>query len=325
MAALAGRDRGVGAGGVANLIRAGRSEWRAAPGCSVGDTWSMSIDPATRIGAVRLAVAELDRAREFYERTIGLRTLERSDGAERLGADGTTVVELIAEPGGAPRPAGTTGLFHLAILVPGRRELARSLRRLAESRWPLAGASDHLVSEALYLADPDRDGIEIYRDRPRGEWRMEGGTLQMATLPLDLDALLGEPDESDGPPAQVAAGTRIGHVHLHVSDLAAAERFYVDALGFEVTVRDYPGALFVSAGGYHHHVGLNTWAGEGAPAPPPGSLGLRWFEVLVPDRGELERIERRLSDAGVEAKRHDDGILTTDPSRNGVLLRAAAN
>jgi catechol 2,3-dioxygenase len=283
------------------------------------------IDPRTEVAAVRLAVGDLARERRFYEDVIGLTVIETVAGEARLGADGVALVELVDDPDGAPRPRGTTGLFHLAVLLPDRAELARALRRLADSRWPLAGASDHLVSEALYLADPEGNGIELYRDRPRDEWRRTDGRLEMATLPLDLESLAGEADAGDGTPDEVADGTRTGHVHLHVADLRDAEEFYAGTLGFEVTVRDYPGALFLAAGGYHHHIGLNTWAGEGAPPPPPGSLGLRRFEIVVPDGGELERIERSLADSGAEVERRDGAVLTADPSSNGVLVRAAAD
>jgi catechol 2,3-dioxygenase len=282
----------------------------------------MAIDPDTRLGSVALTVAELGRAQEFYERTVGLRTLERTGELVRLGADGTAVVELVGDPDAPPRPRGTTGLFHLAILVPDRLELARSMRRLAEAGWPLAGASDHLVSEALYLADPEGNGIEIYRDRPRAEWPHEDGRLQMGTFPLDLDSLAAELG-SDGDAARVAAGARMGHVHLHVAHLDATEAFYAGALGFEVTVRDYPGALFLSAGGYHHRIGANTWAGAGAPPPRPGSRGLRWFELVLPNATELDQLERRLRDDGFEPERRDERLHVADPSGNGLVLRTA--
>jgi catechol 2,3-dioxygenase len=274
------------------------------------------------MGPVRLTIADLDREREFYERAIGLRVLDDQgddDGSTlRLGADDTVAVELVGDPDAPPRRRGTTGLFHLAILVPSRADLAGALRRVVAGGGPLAGASDHLVSEALYLADPEGNGIEIYRDRPRDQWRRVDGQIEMATLPLDLDSLLAE--QGEGESSRAPAGTRIGHVHLHVADLAAAERFYAGVLGFEVTVRGYPGALFLSAGGYHHHIGVNTWAGEGAPAPPPGSRGLRDFEIVLPGAAELEAAERRLRDAGVEARRDTDGVHAADPSGNGIVL-----
>ena len=287
----------------------------------------MHASPATpaqmRLGAVRLAVADLDRAQRFYEQALGLRALDRDPDAVRLGADGeTAVVELVGRPDAPRRPHGTTGLFHLAILLPGRADLARALRRVADAGWRFTGASDHLVSEALYLHDPDGNGIEIYRDRPREQWRFVDGELQMDTLPLDLDSVLGELSGADTEAHGMPAGTRIGHVHLNVADLSAAEDFYAGALGFDVTVRSYPGALFLSTGGYHHQIGVNTWAGEGAPAPPPGSLGLRRFELALPGAPELEQVERRLSAAGFDAKRDGDALHLADPSGNGILLRA---
>jgi catechol 2,3-dioxygenase len=281
---------------------------------------STSIDPRTLIGAVRLAVADLDRTGDFYVRSVGLRALHESDGVVRLGSeDGPAIIELVADPDAPRRPPGTTGLFHLAILVPGRRDLAAALKRVGDSGWRFAGASDHLVSEALYLSDPEGNGIEIYRDRPRDEWSYDDGQVRMATVPLDLEGVLGELDGAQ-PAAPMAAGTRIGHVHLNVADLESTEAFYSGALGFDVTVRDYPGALFMSAGGYHHHVGANTWAGEGAPPPPPGALGLRWFEVVVPSRDELSAIERRLGDAGYGLGEDDGALEVADPSANRVRL-----
>src|SRR3954454_24023658 len=278
-----------------------------------------SIDPGTEMGAVRLTVAELDSARDFYRDAIGLTELPSENGAVRLGAGDRPIVELIGDPDAPLRPQGTSGLFHLAIVVPSRPDLARALQRVAEAGWRLTGASDHLVSEALYLSDPEGNGIELYRDRPRDQWPVRDGVLQMDTLPLDLDGVLGElrrEDANSGMPA----GTRMGHVHLNVGDLTAAEAFYSGALGFDLTVRGYPGALFVSAGGYHHHLGLNTWAGEGAPPPPPGSRGLREFEVVLPDEAALAAEEDRLRKAGFEPLREGDRVRATDPSGNRVVL-----
>jgi catechol 2,3-dioxygenase len=238
----------------------------------------------------------------------------------RLGVDGrNTIIELVGRPDAPRRPAGTTGLFHLAILVPSRAELARTLRRVTDAGWRLTGASDHLVSEALYLRDPEGNGIEIYRDRPREQWRYEHERLQMDTLPLDLDGVLGELEAVDTELNGLPAGTRIGHIHLNVAELSASEDFYNGLLGFEVTVRGYPGALFFAAGGYHHHVGVNTWVGEGAAAPPPGSLGLCWFEIALPG-SQLERAGQRLRAAGFETQSGGAGLRVADPSRNGILL-----
>lgn len=282
-----------------------------------------SIDPATRLGAVSLTVADLDRMRAFYERTLGLRTLKRDGSTVRLGAEeGRPLVELVGDPDAPPAPARSTGLFHQALLVPSRAELARSLQRVLESGWRLTGASDHLVSEALYLDDPEGNGLEIYRDRPRSEWQTTGaGGIEMATLPLDLDGVMSElPAGGDG---GAPAGTTMGHVHLRVADIPSAEAFHSGVIGFDVTGRVYPGALFLSAGGYHHHVGMNTWASAGAPAPPLGARGLRRYEVLLPGGDELARVRGRLDGAGVASEADDDGLLVRDPSGNATLLRVA--
>lgn len=264
------------------------------------------ITPGTEIGTVTLRVANLERAHQFYAESLGLTEIESDSDSLAMGAPGDArpLVRLLSTPEAPARPPRTSGLFHLAILVPNRLELARSLNRVLAAGWRLGGASDHLVSEALYLDDPEGNGIEIYRDRQRSEWRRSAsGEVEMATLPLDLRGLMAEFDRQGAEgTARVPAGTKIGHVHLNVSDLDAAERFYSDELGFDVMVRGYPGALFVAADGYHHHLGLNTWNGVGAPPPPEGSLGLDHFEVLVP---------------GLESPRR-----LTDPAGNSVQLIA---
>jgi catechol 2,3-dioxygenase len=273
--------------------------------------------------AIRLKVTDVDREREFYERAIGLQPVGESGEAVRLAADGAEIVELASTPGASPRPNGTTGLFHLAILVPSRGDLARALARVLRAGWRLTGASDHLVSEALYLNDPEGNGIELYRDRPRSEWRYEDGDVQMSTNPLDLQSLLGELEDADdahGMPAE----TRLGHVHLNVADLDEAESFYAGPLGLDVTVRGYPGALFFATDGYHHHVGVNTWAGPGAPPPPAGSRGLEWFELAVGDPGRVDELARRLEAAGADVERVPEGVRTGDPSGNGLLITARA-
>ncbi len=250
---------------------------------------------------------------------IGLRQLGAEHGVAAFGVDdGHPLVELVAAPEAPARPPGTTGLFHLALLVPARADLARALRRLVAAGARLSGASDHLVSEALYLSDPEGNGIELYRDRPREDWPLSGDDLRMDTLPLDLESLLAEAgDVGNG----MASGTTLGHVHLQVGDLAAAERFWVEALGLDVMVRGYPGALFTSAGGYHHHVGLNTWAGEGAPRPPADARGLVRFELVLPDDDAVNAAAERL-DRVAAVERTDGGILGRDDSGNAVLVRA---
>jgi catechol 2,3-dioxygenase len=280
------------------------------------------IHPDTTLGAVRLTVSDLPRSQDFYTRALGLQASELDNGDVAVGVAGERpLIELHGDPAAPRLNRRSTGLYHLAIVVPTRRDLAFALARLVEARWPLDGASDHLVSEALYLSDPDGNGIEIYRDRPRDEWRYEGQTLSMGTLPLDLDGVLGELAGERELQHQAPAGTQIGHVHLQAADIAPAEGFYSGVLGFEVTVRGYPGALFVSAGGYHHHIGLNTWHSAGASPPALGSVGLRSFDVLLPDTQELERVLERVRAAGIPIEDVGTGSLVRDPSGNAVLLR----
>lgn len=216
----------------------------------------------------------------FYRDTLGLIETHREGQSSRLAPPGgRTLIELHENRDAIPKPRRSAGLFHFAILVPSRAALGRSLRRLSEQQWPISGAADHLVSEALYLNDPDGLGIEIYRDQPREKWRMAGtGELAMTTDPLDLQSLHEEPG-AETPWAGLEAATVMGHVHLHVPHLDSAETFYCGRIGFEPMVRGYPGALFVAAGGYHHHLGLNTWAGMGAPPPPETAVGMRGFTI----------------------------------------------
>jgi catechol 2,3-dioxygenase len=278
------------------------------------------IDPQTRLGAVRLTVRDLDAMTAFYERTVGLAVLAREDDTVRLGAAANApLVELLHRPGAVPRPSGTTGLFHLALLVPDRAELAAAIRRVTESGWSFTGASDHLVSEAVYLRDPEGNGIEIYRDRDPDEWDWGDGSVKMATLPLDVERVMGELPEQPAP--LMPPGTVLGHVHLNVADLAATEAFYDEILGFDVTTRGYPGALFLSAGGYHHHVGSNVWEGAGAPAPPAGALGLDAFEVVLPHTGALDQVLAAVAEAGVPTVEDASGTALTDPSGNRLILR----
>jgi catechol 2,3-dioxygenase len=280
------------------------------------------IPPETHIGKVRLRVADVDDLTAFYERVIGLRAVERDGGLVRLGTEGgEPMLELVSAPDAPPAPGFSTGLFHLAILVPDRAELARALRRIAETGWRLTGASDHLVSEALYLQDPEGNGIEIYRDRPRDQWNRDNGEIRMATLPLDLDGILAELDSGEEAPNGMSAGTTMGHVHLQVADIPAAEGFYNGALGLDVMVRSYPGALFLSAGGYHHHLGVNTWQSQGAPPPPEGALGLERYELVLPSEAAMDEAAAALGEHG-DPVRLEEGVLATDPSGNRVLLTA---
>ena len=276
----------------------------------------------TTLGAVSLTVRDLARSLGFYGDRLGFVIHHQDGGRATLGGEGgESFLELVENP--AARPARhATGLYHFAILVPSRADLARSLDRLVETRTPLQGASDHGVSEALYLADPDENGIEIYRDRPAQEWPRHAGRLVMRTDPLDLDELFAIlPAAAPAPP--LAAATRLGHVHLHVTDLEAALAFYRDLLGFELQQRYGAQAAFVSAGGYHHHVGLNTWRGVGAPPPPPDATGLRHFEVRLPDAAALGAVRGRLAEAGIDAALEDGVLRVVDPSANPLVLSSS--
>jgi catechol 2,3-dioxygenase len=279
---------------------------------------SPAVLPATlRLGAVHLTVSDLDRSVAFYQDALGLRLHRREEPVAALGAGGEDLVVLHEEPGA--RPAGRhAGLYHYALLFPSREELARAVQRLAVTRMPIDGASDHGVSEAIYLSDPDGNGIELYADRPRDAWPppAPGERVGMFTRALDLDDLLGTIAEED-PVRQAGEGLRMGHVHLHVGDLDAARAFYVDVIGFEA-MASLPSALFLAAGGYHHHLGANTWRGQGVGPAPAGTVGLReWTMVLAPDA--LAALRARLAAAGLG----DGGDVVADPW--GIRLRLVAS
>lgn len=282
---------------------------------------TFSIHPATLLGPVYLSVCDLERSLRFYTDVIGFELIHHVDTTAWLGsAPNTLLLALTEQPDARPKPPRTTGLYHFAILVPSRLDLARSLRHLVEASYPLQGASDHLVSEALYITDPDGNGIEIYADRAREAWPRRDGQVLIATERLDLDNLLAELAQDHQTWAGVPSQTRIGHVHLQVADLPQTEAFYRTALGFDLVARYGQKALFVSAGGYHHHLGLNTWAGTGAPPPPPDAVGLRYFTITLPDEAEQRRLLAHLQRSGVSFVEQDDAISLQDPSNNGVLI-----
>jgi catechol 2,3-dioxygenase len=258
------------------------------------------IDPALRIGSMQLAVSDLSRSADFYERVLGLPLISRGEDSALLGPDRERpLLALTALTHPTPAPSGSTGLFHVAWLHPSRAALAATVRRVAGERWPFDGASDHGVSEALYLSDPDGLGMEIYVDRPRELWERpaDGHGVQMVTLPLDLDDLLVESAEAT---AAMPADTAIGHVHLKVSDVPRAVAFYRDALGLDEQAR-LPSAGFLSAGGYHHHVGVNSWQSQGGRPAPDSAPGLRRVDVELSDAEALGALEHRLMEVGNEA------------------------
>ncbi|MEX0589794.1 MAG: VOC family protein [Xanthobacteraceae bacterium] len=273
---------------------------------------SQSILPAaTTIGTVTLRVADAERSLRWYRDMMGLQLIERSPGRLVLGGGGQPFLILEVRPGAAPRDENTTGLYHVAILVPDRPTLGGVLARIAAAGVRL-GASDHLVSEALYIWDPDNNGLEIYRDRPRNEWQWDGREVRMATDPLDLRNLGQEGIAAGKEREPMPAGTRIGHVHLQVGDIEKAGSFYCDVLGFAKMAGRH-GALFVSAGGYHHHIGMNIWHSRNALPPAENAAGLVIFEVVVPDRAALAATKARLEAAGFETKQDGDGFQFRDP------------
>jgi len=268
------------------------------------------------IGGAHLRVINLDDALAFYQGVLDFTIAEPDDNTVSLASpsDEAPILRLTEHPGAQRKPQRSTGLYHIAILMPSRPALGQILRRMLSRRYPIGGASDHLVSEALYLSDPDGNGLEIYRDRPRSEWRMDGGQVAMATEALDVEGVLGEADERSD--AGIVPGTVMGHIHLHVGDLNRAEKFYGDLLGFDVMQRSYPGALFMAAGGYHHHLGLNTWAGKNPP--PANAVGLESFTVTIPDEaGWLQAVER--TGATIEG----NSASVRDPEGNTVILAKA--
>lgn len=280
------------------------------------------LPAATRLGPVRLQVADLARSLPYYTRVLGMRLLDQAQGVARLGSAGDEqpLIELHERPGVAPVPRrGRLGLYHFAILLPDRPALALFVRHLAEL-GERAGMSDHFVSEAIYLTDPDGLGIEVYADRPRSAWQHENGQLLMTTVALDVEDLLQAAGDRrwNGMPA----GTSVGHVHLYVDDLERAEAFYHAGLGLDKMVWSYPGALFMSAGGYHHHLGTNTWAAGAPPAGPNDARLLEW-ELVVPTPADAAAALASLERGGARVERAGGGGVARDPWGTAFRLRGA--
>ena len=287
----------------------------ALPGSYGQPPQGFRLPDGTRLGRVRLQVADLTRSLAFYQDVLGLRPIEREGSRAVLAAHGddTPLVELRERQGARPVPRrGSLGLYHFAILLPDRPSLGRFVRHLGVI-GARAGAGDHLVSESFYLQDPDDLGIEVYADRPRSTWRRVGAELMMATDPVDIEGLLQA--VGDAMWSGMPAGTTIGHVHLHVGDLAGAAAFYSEAIGFERTVWSYPGALFMAASGYHHHLGTNTWAGSGAAPPAAEDARLLDWIIELPDRAGLSGVAASLSTGGYSTEWEADGsdLVTRDP------------
>lgn len=279
------------------------------------------LPTSTHLGRARLQVADLARSIAWYERVLGMQLLEHSGGRAALGPVGSrsALLELHERPGVVPvRRRSRLGLFHFAILLPDRASLGRFLQHVAGIDEPI-GASDHLVSEALYLHDPDGLGIEVYADRPSTTWERVDGELVMDTRPLDIDDIVRAAGPS--PWTGLPPGTVMGHMHLHVGDLPGATSFYRDALGFDATVWSYPGALFLSAGGYHHHLGVNTWAGEDARRPAENDARLLEWELVLPSTDAVNDAAGRMEAAGYAAVRSGLEVRVDDPWGTTLVLR----
>ena len=277
------------------------------------------IAPNTTMGRVSLTVANLERSLAYYQHNIGLQVHRCQEETAVLGS-GLNELLILKEMSNGRSVRGVTGLYHFALLLPSRYELARTLQHLINSRTVIAGASDHAVSEALYLTDPDGHGIEIYRDRPRSEWQYLNGNLKMVTKALDLDGILGQLTGKEAAWTGLHPDTVMGHVHIHVSHLAENEQFYTNILGFEVMAHYGNTAGFIAAGGYHHHIGMNTWAGIGASPPPADAVQLQWFEIRLPQTADLQATLALLEAHHIPVIPQENGYLLRDLSQNGILL-----
>jgi catechol 2,3-dioxygenase len=288
-----------------------------------------SIHPATRIGHVSLTVRDIRNQIAFYQGVLGLRLHSREGNQAVLGTGENDLIRLVEQPG-SKRYRGVTGLYHFALLFPDRRELARAMARLFALKYPNS-PTDHIMTKTTYLDDPEGNGIELYTESPEDGWmgmengefiaRRADGTLSNGREALDVEELLSHLTADDRLDAPIPLETRVGHVHLHVRDVDEAVDFYHGLLGFDImgsarTMR----AAFVSAGGYHHHVGLNTWQGEGAPPPPPDAVGLRHFSIVLSNQQAMNAVTARLNKIGIPANQTEYGLLLHDPSQNGVLL-----
>lgn len=275
--------------------------------------------PTTFVGEVNINVSNLQKSLDFYQRVFGFGILKQDEAGAVLSADGARPILTLKQPEGViPRAGRTTGLYHFAILLPRRADLANFLKHLVQTEGHKLrlGASDHFVSEALYFDDPDGNGIEVATDRNSSEWNWNEGLVDMGTVALDANNLLGESDkEWDGVPKD----TVMGHIHLHVADLEETEHFYVNGLGFDIVTR-YPGALFASTGGYHHHLGLNVWNGTGAPTPAKNSVGLNWFTLVFSDDAKRQQKIESLRSVGAEVVAENNYYVTKDPAGNTIQL-----
>ncbi|MEK5037742.1 VOC family protein [Sporosarcina sp. FSL K6-3457] len=275
-------------------------------------------DSLPRVGAVHLGVSDLERAVEFYQHMIGFDILTQEANKVTLTADGITPLLLLEEVNDSvERPPGTTGLYHFAILFPDRSSLANALLHLAENEYPMQGAANHQYSDALYLADPDNNGIELYVDYPSEKWERDAdGGYVGGSYPIDVEGLV---NEANPPWTGLPDRTRIGHMHLQVAELELVEQFYVDGLGFTITSKDN-GSLFISKDNYHHHIALNTWSGNGLPAPPENSRGLKQFTIFFTQQ-EMDEAQTQLKRLDIPFDASNGTLSVVDPSGNAIEIR----
>lgn len=272
--------------------------------------------PTVYVGEVHINVTNIGKSLSFYQDILGFQVLEQDDRRAVLSANGKTPLLTLEQPDDViSKEAKTTGLYHFAILLPSRADLSAFLKHIIQAGIRL-GASDHHVSEALYINDPDGNGIEVYRDRPSTEWHWTGDQVSMTSEQLNGESLLAE---SNNEWKEMPAETVMGHIHLHVANLKEAEKFYVDGLGFDIVTR-YPGALFSSTGGYHHHIGLNIWNGVGAKAPAKNSVGLNWFSLVFPNEDVRRKTVKQLESLGANIVKEQNYYFVEDPSENVIKL-----
>jgi catechol 2,3-dioxygenase len=281
------------------------------------------LPKATHLGLVKLWVTDLDRQVAFYTQVIGLKVISQDSLQASLGAGRKELLRLSVKPKSRAYH-DRAGLYHFCLLIPERRQFALLLKRLAKAEVPLQGLVDHRMAEAIYLPDPEGNGIELNWDKPRAEWegRLEE-LISLGNLPLDVDGLMELADAPGADDGLLPQDASLGHVHLHVADLAASRRFYHELLGLDIT-GEYPRqAVFTSAGGYHHHIAFNIWHGKGAPEPPLDASGLDWFSLELPSLRARDIVAERLKAAGLNLQELPEGLLARDPAGNGVLLSAA--
>lgn len=277
--------------------------------------------PPPHIGRVALVVSNLERSKDFYTRIIGLALINQTGQIAELGAGNKILLELHEKPGASPMRRAT-GLYHFALLLPSRHDLAVTLRHLLQVDAPISGYADHAVSEAIYLTDPEGHGIEIYRDRPREEWRYPNGQLRMTVDPIDFEGIMSELERQPADWSGLAAETMMGHIHLQVANIHDSENFYINLLGFDLVTRYGVGASFLSANGYHHHFGMNTWAGVGLPPASADAARLLWYEIVMPDAAVVAAIAGKLSAIGHHFEQEGMSLRASDPSGIAFVIRA---